>query len=102
MSGQAPDKTRGGLEDHEFRHYLRANKTEPHLIDESALTGEPIPVIRQDERPPKAETFGFATLVGRHLLIVLLFLNAGETNGLLRIHAPHRRRQLTTALANLC
>ncbi len=27
----------------------------PLLIDESALTGEPIPVTRQDERPPKAE-----------------------------------------------
>jgi hypothetical protein len=27
------------LKDHEFRHYLRANKTETHLIDESALTG---------------------------------------------------------------
>jgi chaperonin GroEL len=27
----------------------------PLLIDESALTGEPIPVTRQDERSPKAE-----------------------------------------------
>ena len=53
-----------------------------------------MPVIRQDERPPKAETFGFANVIGQPLLIVLLFLNAGETNGLPQNHASHRSGQL--------